>query len=406
MTLLARLAAAAGLACVLAAPAFAQNSSTALNGQLNWGDVAADINVVTRDGARSGVAAATAAGNSVSGSNANGGLDAESDQSNSGATFAYAKLEGGDVRDATLIATAQANALQAQTTNGPLNLRASQTADGGDVLASARASVRNGQTLSAVASSASNNAATAADHGDLTVALTQDASNSSYAVTDVDACCVSQTVAGASSAINAYGSASTTSTVDASYTQTSTGAQSQATADVYQYQGYNVTAASTAAANSATVSNEWGYAQIRGRQSSSTDVAADTRVTLGQWSQGTASVSAYGVGNATLATNVGSDMVLDVSQLNTGGVDANAKFDAQNGNGGDVVVASTAIGNAVTGYVCSQCGDAALNATVNQTNGGNITSTGSISVNGAGAVYGSASAIGNSATFISTRRNN
>ena len=52
MTLLARLAAAAGLACVLATPALAQNSSTALNGQLNWGDVVADINVVTRDGAR------------------------------------------------------------------------------------------------------------------------------------------------------------------------------------------------------------------------------------------------------------------------------------------------------------------------------------------------------------------
>jgi hypothetical protein len=166
-----------------------------------------------------------------------------------------------------------------------------------------------------------------------------------------------------------------------------------------------VTAASTAAANSATINNEWGYAQIRGRQSSATSVSADTRVTLGSW-DGTAAVSAYGVGNATLATNVGSDMVLDVTQLNTGGVDANAQFNAGSGNGGDVVVASTAIGNAVTGYVCSQCGDAALSATTSQTNGGNITSTGSISVNGAGAIYGSASAIGNSATFITSKRGN
>lgn len=405
MTLLTRLAAAAGLACVLAAPALAQNTSTALNGQLNWGDVVADINVVTRDAARDAAAVATAAGNSVSGANLSGGLDAESDQVNSGATFAHANLQGGDVRDGVVMATAQSNAGQAQTVGGALDIRASQTANGGDVVASARANVGNGRTLSAVSSVASNNAATSAEYGDLNIALTQAASNSAYAVTDVDACCVGQTVAGASSAINAYGSASTTSTVNADYTQTSTGAQSQATADVYQYQGYGVTAATTAAANSATVANEWGYAQIRGRQRSSTNVAADTRVTLGQW-DGTASVSAYGVGNATLATNVGSDMVLDVDQLNTGGVDANAQFNASSGDGGDVVLASTAIGNAVTGYVCSQCGDAALTATVNQVNGGNITSTGSISVNGAGAFYGSASAIGNSATFITTQRNN
>lgn len=405
MTLLARLAAAAGLACVLAAPAFAQNTSTALNGQLNWGDVVADINVVTRDSARDAAAVATAAGNSVSGASLSGGLDAESDQTNSGATFAHANLDGGDVRNGTVMATAQSNAGQAQTVGGALNIRATQTANGGDVLASARATVGNGRTLSAVSSAASNNTATSAEYGDLNIALTQTASNSAYAVTDVDACCVGQTVAGASSAINAYGSASTTSTVNADYTQASTGAQSQATADVYQYQGYDVTAATTAAANSATIANEWGYAQIRGRQSSATSVTADTRVTLGQW-DGTASVSAYGVGNATLATNVSSDMVLDIDQLNTGGVDANAQFNAGSGAGGDVVLASTAIGNAVTGYVCSHCGDAALTATVNQVNGGNITSTGSISVNGAGAIYGSASAIGNSATFITTQRNN
>ena len=405
MRLVIRLAAAAATAGVLAAPAMAQTTATALNGQLNWGDVVADITVVTNSGAQDATTAATAAGNSVSGANMAGGFDAESDQTNSGATFAHATLQGGNVRDGLVMATAQGNAGQAQTVGGDLNIRASQTADGGDVLASARASIANGQTLSAVASAASNNAALAADHGDMNIAMTQSASNSAYAVTDVDACCVGRTVAGASSAINAYGSSSTTSTVYADYTQTSTGAQSQAATDVYQYRGYDVTAASTAAANSATINNEWGYAQIRGRQSSATNVSADTRVTLGSW-DGTAAVSAYGVGNATLATNVGSDLVLDVTQLNTGGVDANAQFNAGSGNGGDVVVASTAIGNAVTGYVCSQCGDAALSATTSQTNGGNITSTGSISVNGAGAIYGSASAIGNAATFITSKRGN
>jgi hypothetical protein len=89
---------------------------------------------------------------------------------------------------------------------------------------------------------------------------------------------------------------------------------------------------------------------------------------------------------------------------NTGGVDANAQFTGTSYDHGDVVLASTAIGNGFTGYVCSQCGDAALTGTVSQTNGGNIVSTGSINANGAGLIIGSASAIGNSATFITTQK--
>jgi hypothetical protein len=75
--------------------------------------------------------------------------------------------------------------------------------------------------------------------------------------------------------------------------------------------------------------------------------------------------------------------------------DANAQFNAGSGNGGDVVVASTAIGNR---HRMSARGVACGAAATGQTNGGNML-TGSISVNGAGAIYGSASAIGNSATL-------
>lgn len=403
--LLARLAATAGVIALLASPAVAQNTSTALNGQLQWGDVVSTMNVVSRNGAQSVTAAATSAGNAVSGANLSGDLDARSEQTMSGAAFATATVDANNTGATNVIASAQGNTAQAQTEDGNLYLTASQTSDGGDVLARARAAVANSQTLSAGSSSAANNAATSADHGDLAVNLTQDASNSSYAVTDVDACCTGTTVAGSSSAANAYGSESTTSTVTANYTQTSAGAESRATTDVYQYRAYDITAASTAAANSATINNEWGYASIRGRQTSSTDVSADTRVTVGTWS-GVAVASAYGVGNTTLATNVGSDMAVDIAQMNTGGVEASAQFNGASNDGGEVLVSSTAIGNAFTGYVCSQCGDAAVSGTVNQINGGNITSTGTITTNGAGTIVGSSSAIGNSATFITTQRNN
>ena len=404
MSLITRLAAAAGLAAVLAAPAFAQTSSTALNGQLNWGDVVANINVVTRDSAHSAAAIATSAGNAVSGANITGGLDAESDQRMTGRASASARLEGGNVRDAVAMSTAQSNTLQAQTVDGDLNLKAAQFAYG-DADAYSRVDIGNARTLAASSSAANNNAATAADHGDLSVDLFQQSTSSAKAYTDVDACCTGATAAGASSANNTWSSASTTSTVDAKFHQESWGAASEATTDVYQYRAYDVTAATTAAANSATMANEWGYAQLRGTQTAATDVKADTRVTLSNWT-GTATASAYGVGNATLATNVGSDMVINLDQVNSGGVDSNAQFTGGTGDYSDVVVASTAIGNAFTGYVCSQCGDAVLTGNVSQSNSGNIISTGSISTNNAGMVVGSASAIGNSATFITTQKGN
>ena len=402
MTLITRLAATVGLAFVLAAPAIAQ-TSTALNGQIQWGDVVADINVVSQADAHSASAVATAAGNAVSGANITGGLDAESAQQMTGWTSSTATLRTGNVTDATALSTAQANSAQAQTENGDLKFKSYQSARGGDVNARTTVDTRNARTISAASSAASNNLATAADHGDLDGDIEQFATNSVRAVTDVDACCSGRTVAGAAAAVNAWSSESATSTVTAKYDQQSWGPASEATTDVYQYRAWDVTAATTAAANSASVSNEWGYANIRGLQTSATDVKADTRVTLGGWS-GTASVSSYGVGNSTLATNVGSDMVLDVAQLNTGGVEANAQFSGASADHGDVVLASTAVGNGFTGYVCSKCGDASLAGTVSQTNAGNVLSTGSITTNGAGMIVGSASAIGNSATFITTQK--
>lgn len=403
--MLIRLVTAVSAVALLGAPAFAQTSSTVLNGQLQLGDVVSTMNVVSQNGTQSTSAVATSAGNAVSGANLTGHMDAQSDQTMSGATFATALVDAGNTGEAAVVSTAQGNTAQMQTEGGDLLLLGRQTATGGDVLARATATVVNSQLTSVASSAAANNTVTAADNGDLTVRLTQDAQNSSYAITDVDACCTGTTVAGSSSAANTYGSDSTTSTVDARYTQTSTGDQSHATTDVYQYRAYDVTAASTAAANSATINNEYGYTSIRGRQSSSTDVAADTRLTVGSWS-GIAVASAYGVGNATLATSIGSDLVVDIAQINTGGVDANAQFAGSSSDGGQVITSSTAIGNAFTGYVCSQCGDAAVSGRVDQTNSGNITSTGTISTNGAGMIVGSASAIGNSATFITTQRGN
>lgn len=402
MTFAKRLAFAASAAALFAAPASAQQA-TAINDQLNFGDVFSNMTVVSRGEARATTSSATSVGNAVSGANLVGGLTANSTQTNTGAIYAEAAVDAENTREAAAVATAQGNAGQAQTVDGDLELDVAQTSGPAGINAIASISAANTRTISAGSSVAANNAATAADNGDLTVNLNQASSGSTYAVTDVDADSSRDTVAGASAAGNAYGSSSYTSTVNADYTQSSTGTQVYASTDVYQGQARNVTAASTATANSAGIDNQWGYAQVRGRQTNTSGVYTESRVTLGTW-DGTAFVSSNGVGNSTLATNVGSDMALDVAQQNDGSVLSDAFF--QGSGSGDAVVASTAIGNAVTGYVCSQCGDAGLAGTTNQTNTGNIASTGTINASTTGQLIGSASAIGNSATFITTSRNN
>jgi hypothetical protein len=95
--------------------------------------------------------------------------------------------------------------------------------------------------------------------------------------------------------------------------------------------------------------------------------------------------------------------VADVGQFNTGDVIVSSSLKGAS-YGGDGVVASTAIGNAFTGFVCSYCGDAAASGEISQKNTGTIVSTGTIIAKGADTLFGSASAIGNTATFITTTR--
>jgi hypothetical protein len=393
---------------LLGAPAFAQQAPDVEIDQLQWGDVFASMTVESRNSQGSAASVATAAGNTASGANMTGDMHADVVQINRGSAGAEALVDADDACcETSAIATAQNNALEAQTKDGDLILWGDQIATGGESNAFAKVNVGNTQRLQAASSAAANNAALAVTDGDLTILLPQDSENSIRARTDVDACCTGLTLAGATASANALSTTSSTSTVSAGFEQNSRGAEILAATDVYQYLAHDVTASSTAAANSATIANQWGYVSLRGKQLNESEVIADTRVTLGSW-QGTAVSSAHGVGNTILATNVGSDLVVDVNQTNSGGVSSFASFNGganADQNGGAVVNAS-AIGNGFTGYVCSYCGDAAATGTVNQTNSGNINSTGVITASGASSAFGAASAIGNSATFITATNQN
>ena len=107
---------------------------------------------------------------------------------------------------------------------------------------------------------------------------------------------------------------------------------------------------------------------------------------------------AYGAGNASQVNNVGAELVLDNLQTNSGGgVEATASF--QGNDGYDAVTTATAMGNAVTGYVCARC-NGRMTVTNNQTNSADIGAKSSTTITSSGRqVTGVSTAIGNNASF-------
>lgn len=402
-----------GVVALFAASAFAQTTTPqTLNNQLQFGDVFATMTVDARGastGTNSGASSsATAVGNTATAANMTGPLNLRSRQTFSGAVGASATLTAGDVCCyAVATSNAQGNALEAQHDGGASTIDAQQLADGGDAQANTRVDIGRTSQLSAAATASLNNIATSSKNGSMDAQLAQNSGASSFATVDADACCSGLTAAAATSLINAYSGTAQTSTTRTALTQTSTGATSRAMVDAYQVSAADVTAAASANGNSATLASQWGYAQLDARQTNQTAIEADARLTLGSWT-GTAAVSGSGVGNGVLASNIGSDLMVDINQINSGGVSSSAQFTggASGVDSGLAIASSAAIGNAATAWTCSACGAASAYGSVNQTNGGAIAATGSMQTLGATGSVGSASAVGNAASFVSTTRQN
>src|SRR5690606_4644734 len=180
--------------------------------------------------------------------------------------------------------------------------------------------------------------------------------------------------------------------------QRMTGDHTQASAIVSGGNAWDIQASTNAMANNATVYNQGGSVDVLSEQDNSGYLRAET--VLSAYDFGAASGTAYGAANALEVGNNDVLVVIDSTQLNSGGVEVVAGFA---GNGGyDVALGATAIGNTVTGYACSEC-IGYLDATNTQVNTGNVSATVTSTV-GAGnrSVIGSATAVGNSATFYVT----
>ncbi|MEQ8406066.1 MAG: holdfast anchor protein HfaD [Oceanicaulis sp.] len=167
---------------------------------------------------------------------------------------------------------------------------------------------------------------------------------------------------------------------------------------------YGGVAASSAAGNTVTMANDYGYAHAQGRQTNSGAVRATTSLNIADFGAGLVAGSANAVGNSSLVSNIGADAYTGLAQTNTGPVTAQVNFaGGAGGVGADsgAALSASAIGNAQSAYICSEC-PVSLNASINQVNSGPVSAGVNASHTGfVNALTGSATAVGNAATFSS-----
>ncbi|HEX2559663.1 holdfast anchor protein HfaD, partial [Phenylobacterium sp.] len=156
----------------------------------------------------------------------------------------------------------------------------------------------------------------------------------------------------------------------------------------------------TASGNNISAGNEGALLDMSALQQNQAYVRAQAESSGYPFGSGTA--TAYGIGNSLLAGQLGEEVILDVEQLNiAGGVEAIAAFTGHDGY--DASASAMAMGNASTGYVCSEC-DGRMSVNNRQTNDADVAATGTVTVTGsARSAVGAANAVGNTASYYASR---
>ena len=391
--------------CVMLASGVATSQTTqATNDQLNVGGLFAEqtLNVVTAD---EGVTATTTAGANTFGmtvNGADGGLT--SNQVNQGVVTAHGVVNvSGSLGDSSNVTTTAVgnsgtataaygtlSGFMVQTNSAAVTARSQiegETAQAGDVVESSLAA-GNSQGLLLVNGamgarvSQKNEADVAADGG----AIIQYVAGTSV---------IAGTAAGNNIDLTgANGSAARVIT-----DQNNVADNVTATKFAAYGNSYLTTTAATASGNNLNAANEGTLLDVASHQYNTAYVRAQAEETSYQF--GGAQVSAYGVGNSVLAGNFGPGLVLDNLQVNDGGgVEVIASFDGHDGY--DAGASATAMGNAVSGYVCNQC-SGAMDVANSQANYVDVSARSTVRVGGNGrSIAGVSTAVGNNATFSVT----
>ena len=381
----------------------AHAQAVVLNGQIQAGDIFADqtLNVVDMDDQVTAVTSAT--GNAVSGAVEGGSLDLTSSQSMQANATAQTTLNatGTISGQVTLMTEAVGNTGDAGAYGADLTAAVTQTTGAFDITArtdvfGAIAHTEAGDSVGATA--IANSQAFGLSDGAI-AGMTVTQSSDALARADVEA--YTQYIPDGA----AYSAAAISNNVSSSGSngaqqilvtaQTMTGARTQASTFVSAANAWEIQGSTAAVGNNVAATNEDGSLEVNATQSNQSYLQADTVVLA--WDYGLASAQAYGVGNSNLVGNNGAYVEIDNTQFNSGGVEVSADF--QGDSGYDSYASSSAIGNAVTGYACSEC-QGTLIARNSQTNTNGVSSTSTVTLTGSGrSLTGTSTAVGNSASF-------
>jgi hypothetical protein len=374
--------------------------------QVQLGDVFAGqvLNVVD---AQDQVTVSTSAqGNSASGTVENDSIRVQSSQDMRGSARANTDLTlGGDTVGA-INATTQAggNSLAAGAYDADLDVDATQSNTGGEVVANTTVGDDTARLLggAAVGSSAvSNTVALGGEAARVTGSIDQSSDTTVQAGVLAETQYIPAEAAFEAQAIaNAVAVSSTAaSSQDLSIRQRSSGDFVDADASANAGNAWDLAGRARAAGNQAILYNSGGSVVAASDQANSAQVRASALTTA--YDYGRAEARARSAGNELSVGNNDVYVEIDSTQFNSGGVDATASFSGTNGY--DAYVGAEAVGNAVTGYACSEC-EGRLIANSSQTNDGDVSATANTSVAGSGrAVITGANAIGNAASFYVSR---
>lgn len=347
----------------------------------------------------------SAQGNSLAGGVTAASAGLVSRQTMTGAAMAASNVVVNGEADGQLSVetTARGNYLGVTTNGATFAVDATQSATGDRVQAGTYIQAPGGRVLQggfATSAAVANTVAMGGPSSSLTGVIDQTAQTTVFAETVAD---VQYIPAPATFSSQAVANAVQTNTTGASHQdlairQSNGASTTEARTDVYVDNAWDLTVGANAGANQAITANAGGSMLIETDQTNAGRVRADARVQTNL--QGQTVLAARSVANETVAGNNDIYLKLNNTQLNSGGVEANATYVGVNGY--DAYVGADAVGNAVTGYACSQCGGD-VNITNNQTNSGNVTATTSATVaSGRTAVVG-ANAVGNTASFYISR---
>lgn len=375
--------------------------SPVLNNQLNLGEIFSEqtLNVQTvSDGV---TASTTAQANGVSVGVTNADADVTSTQDNQGSVYGHTVVDVGVSAGASsaVRSTAVGNSGSLSASNGTVSAFAVQT-NSAEVTARGQVEAANGEAADLTVSTLAmgNSQGVNLDNGSAGLRVSQ--ANSANTLADGGA--IVQYVSGTSAItattagnnINIQGG--NQSAARAITDQANTADVTQASKFTAYGNSYLTATTATATGNNLSATNEGPLMDVTSNQWNTSYVRGQAEATSYQF--GAAQTNAYAAGNSSQVNNVGTELVLDNLQTNNGGgVEATASFEGHDGY--DAVTTATAMGNAVTGYVCAKC-SGRMTVTNNQSNSADIGATTKTTINASGRqVTGVSTAIGNNASF-------